>query len=411
MRVAGRVSEGLERLLGLDVRYYVRGGAVLFATQAFLIMLSFMLSVVFARVATKELFGRFQFVLAVVGMVSILALPGLNAAVQLGAARGQDGVLAQGARYKRWFSVLGVAALGVAAGYFYRIGNDAVWKACAVSLFAFPLVYSFDVVHAFFAGKRRFDLTCAFQLVSEGLSSVVAMVLLFVTGELWLILLGYWALKAVGVTLGYVFARARFRGVETDTDLLKYGAHLTVMNVFPYVKAFFDKLVVAYFLGFAATAVYGIGQAVSEQLYAVSKNVANVVFPKVAERERDLAFGVVRKKLWLLVLFFSVIAAFAVLLAPLVIPFFFSEQYAGTVWIAQVLVVASVPRAIGMVLSRAQEAQKEKGRLYRINIVYSLIEIVGLLMLAPLYGLAGIVAAKAVANVVYAGVAFWAVSV
>ena len=399
----------LEKWTELDVMYYVRGGAWLFSTQFLLILGSLGLAIGFAHLTSKEIFGQFQFVLAVLGTLSVLSFPGANTAVQLGASQNKDGTLLQGVLYKFKRCLFGILGLIIVAVYFYSKHEpryESIWPIFLVAIIFFPILYSLDVTHSFFVGKRKFSLTCLFQLITEFGSSVIALIALFFTRNLIIILTLYLLVQAFGDVLAFTFARARMKNKKTDSEFNSYSTHLTIINIIPYVKSFFDKLVVTYFLGFAATAVYSIAAAMAEQLYAVSKNVGNIIFPKLSIESKEKTYVEVRKRTGKLALFFILIAVLAVLIAPVIIPFFFSEQYRDAVPIAQLLLLASIPRAIAFVLSRVQEAQKQTKKLYFINSVYAGVEIVALLILAPLYGMYGIVGAKAVSNLVYMFIAW-----
>ncbi|MEM3154792.1 MAG: hypothetical protein QW165_04500 [Candidatus Woesearchaeota archaeon] len=70
------------------------------------------------------------------------------------------------------------------------------------------------------------------------------------------------------------------------------------------------------------------------------------------------------------------------------------------------LLVVSIPRAIGFVLSRVQEAHRQKGKLYSINAWYAGIEIAALLIMVPMYGIYGMVAAKGISNIAYSVLAW-----
>ncbi len=392
----------LERWTELDVRYFLRGGAVLFSTQFILILSSFLLSVGFAHLTSKELFGQFQFVLAVLGTLSVLSLPGANTAVLLGVSQNKDGTLLQGVKLKFKWSILGILGLLVTAGYFYiRPSYESLWQVFLICMIFFPILYSIDVTHSFFAGRKKFSWSCGFQLITEAGSAIAALISLFFTKNLLFIVGIYLLVQAIGDLLAFSFARKRMLNQRKDPEFNLYSFQLTLINFIPYIKTFFDKIVVTYFLGFAATAIYTIGAAIAEQLYAVSKSVSMLVFPKLAEQKKGTLDFAVRKRIGLMFFFFIIVAGIGALLAPIIIPFFFSEQYSGAVLIAQLLLLVSIPRAVAFVLTKVQEVQREKQKLYRINAIYAGTEIIALIALTPFYGMYGIVGAKALSNVVY----------
>jgi O-antigen/teichoic acid export membrane protein len=399
----------LNKWTDLDILYYFKGGAVLFSTQFLIILSYFFLNVVFAHLATKELFGQFQFIVSIIGLLSVLSLPGANTAVALGVSQKKDGTLLQGVKLKLKWSILAIVGIIIASAYFYlaREPNyEMVWSALLGVIVFIPIIYTLDLAHAFFVGKKKFEWSCAFQLISEVAGPLAVLSFLFFTKNLFVLTVVYFAFRAVAYASAFIFAKRRMENKTIESDFNSYSFHLTVINLIPEIKMFFDKIIVTFFLGFAATAVYTIGAAMAEQLYAVSKTVGTLIFPKLAGQSKEVMYSEVKRRTGKMTLFFIVIAGLAAILAPVLIPLFFSAQYDSAVILAQLLLLVSVPRAIAFVLTRVQEAQKQKKKLYVISVLYSAVEIVSLLVMIPLYGLYGIVVAKGLSNVVYV-VAAW----
>ncbi len=399
----------LNKWSDLDIMYYFKGGSVLFSTQFLIVISYFILNVSFARLATKELFGQFQFIVSVVGFLSVLALPGANTAVALGVSQKKDGTLLQGVKLKLKWSMLAILGVLIASAYIYfkhEPSYEAVWPALLVTIVFIPVIDTLDLVHAFFVGKKKFEWSCAFQLISEVGGPIAVFSLLFFTKNLLVLIATYLAFRSVGYIAAFIFAKKHMENKTTESDFTSYSTHLTVINFIPEIKMFFDKLIVTFFLGFAATAVYTIGAAMSEQLYAVSKTIGALIFPKLAVQNKEVMYKEVKRRTGKMVLFFIIIAVLAALLAPVLIPLFFSAQYDAAITLAQLLLLVSIPRAVAFVLTRVQEAQKQKKKLYVVNVLYSTVEIVALLVMIPLYGMYGLVAAKGISNLVYVAAAW-----
>jgi len=278
---ANHLLDTAERWTQLDVRYFAGNASLFFLTQTVLILASFALFVGFARLGSKELLGQFQFVLAVVGVLSVLAMPGANTAVLLGVSQGKEGTLQQGVKFKIRWCFLGVLGLLGTAAYFFFIKDAKYLEVCtalAAATVFFPLLFSLDVIHSFFAGRKRISWSCAFQLITESGSSLAALLTLFLTRSLVAVVVTYFAVRMFGELAAYVFGTRHQRNREEDNDFKSFSAHMTLINLIPYIKTYFDKLIVTYFLGFATTAVYAIAVAVSEQVYAISKHEISPCF-------------------------------------------------------------------------------------------------------------------------------------
>jgi len=394
----------LEKWTELDILYYLKGGMVLFSTQFLLLLSSFGLSIGFAYLSSKEAFGQFQFIIAIISTLAVLTVPGANIAAFIGVSQKKEGTIWQGIKLKLKSSILSIAGLLAVAAYFYfkqDTGYKAVWQALLVAIIFFPILYTLDITTAFFGGRKKFEWGCFFQLLRDSGGAIAVLVALFFTRNLVALIAIYLLIQTLGYILAFLFVRKKIQNSKKDPEFNSYSIHFTVINFVTYIKLYFDKIIITYFLGFVATATYTIAAAMAEQLYAVSKSISNLSFPKMAVHRKEKLYYEVKRRMTKLVMFFVLVAVVGIFAAPFIIPFFFSQQYKDAVPIAQLLLLIVIPRAIAAVLARVQEAQRQKKKLYIINTTYASAEIVFLLILTPLYGIYGVVGAKAIANAIY----------
>src|SRR3989304_3173984 len=88
----------LSKRAGLNLRYFLTSGSWVAGRYVLMGLLSLGISVAFARLGTAELYGQYQFVLAVVSFLSILSLPGLNTVTLIAVAKGIPRVLVDATR-------------------------------------------------------------------------------------------------------------------------------------------------------------------------------------------------------------------------------------------------------------------------------------------------------------------------
>src|ERR1700733_3304824 len=87
--------------------------AGLIASRGFVATAGFLTSAVWARAFSKEVYGKYQIVIAAATVVGTFCLPGLNDAALISAAKKQDGNLAAITRQRIWVSIAGAIALVV----------------------------------------------------------------------------------------------------------------------------------------------------------------------------------------------------------------------------------------------------------------------------------------------------------
>ena len=395
--LAKRVLDDLERYLRLDVRYFAQGIGALWATQGFLLASGLALTVFLSRFAGPEGYGQLQFALALLGTVSLAALPGLNTLVSVYVAKGQTGVAKTALEWKLLASCVGALVLCASAFVLWKgYGEPRIAGMVLVGAVLFPIIYSFDVVHSYFVGLRQIGRSCWVQVWTEGISSLCAIAAFWVTGSLT------WTFGVMlGVKgLGLVFASRVFLREKGEwvSGLARSGFGFTVVNALPTVRQNAGKLLVSFFLGFVGTAIYAVSQAIAEQLMAVGKQVALLVLPKLAGGKRSDAL---LSRLFLLSLFFVVLGGALAIVAPFLISLLFGGEYADARLLSSLFVLAVIPQAVGTVLAKALEVEQRMKGLYWVHGLHAGLEI-GLMAFAlPFFGLLGVAAAKAVSAFVF----------
>src|SRR5689334_805803 len=113
-----------QKITGVDNVYFFKGGFWMMVMQILIILTGIAVSVAFAHLGTKALYGKYQFVLAMVATFGIALLPGTNTALVQSVSRGYEKTITSISKQKYKWSLLGSAALLGTAGYFYFLRND-----------------------------------------------------------------------------------------------------------------------------------------------------------------------------------------------------------------------------------------------------------------------------------------------
>ena len=98
-RITGLIDK-LGSYVHLDLRYYIRNLSYITAGQLVGAGFSVLLSIAFARLLTKDLYGQWNYILAIMGILAIFSLPGMNTAIVQAVARGHDRVSIDGTKEK-----------------------------------------------------------------------------------------------------------------------------------------------------------------------------------------------------------------------------------------------------------------------------------------------------------------------
>ena len=146
----------ISSVLKIDLSYILRGGSWLTLGQVTSALIAFFLSIAFARLVPKEIYGEYKYILSLTGVLSIFSLSGMTVAVTRATSTGFEGTIsAVLKRALRWNSILLPVSLIVAC-YYYLAGNYSLAISFTIFGLASPFISSFNIYEGFLVGKKDF---------------------------------------------------------------------------------------------------------------------------------------------------------------------------------------------------------------------------------------------------------------
>ncbi len=381
-----------ERLLKTDIRYLLKGGSWLSLGQGVAMLSGFFLSVAFANLVPKEVFGNYKFVFSLAGLFGTFSLTAMGTAVTQAVARGFDGALLQGIRVSLRWSILSVGITLSAALYYFLQGNEIIgFSLLIVSVFA-PLIAAMNLSFSFLKGKKDFRRDTMFGILLSIVPPIAIIGVLLFSENIPLIIAAYFVPV---VFLSYLAYRQTIR-IYRPTDVVdpetpRYGRSLSVMSILGRVASYVDKILLFHFLGAAPLAVYSF--AIAPVQYALRANgiFRTLALPKLAERDIPTLKRTLPRKVFIHFLASAVAMGAYMLLAPFFFDLFF-PAYKDAVMYSQALSLL-ILTAPGVWLGQTLTAHAKTRQLYLLNTVSPILKIGFLVILTPLYGIWGAVAA------------------
>jgi O-antigen/teichoic acid export membrane protein len=286
-----------------------------------------------------------------------------------------------------------VAALGVGV-YYYLNGSILLGIAFMCSSLLLPLYNNFQTYGALFSGKQQFNKVARYQAATQVIAISATILAACLTRNLILIIIVYLAMSSL--CRGYFYWRA-LKSRENqgmDDTLIPFGRHMTLMDIPGAIRENYDKLIIAVFLSFPEVAIYSIALGFSNLLNPLRSVIASLIFPKLAQMDRDTAYREVKKRWPLVTLGFAVLAGILIIVSPYLIPLLYSEKYVDSVWYAQLLLISVVIVAPVPIINRALlPSQKSMKDLYKLRTIEPVVAIVLLTLLVLNFGLIGAVIA------------------
>ncbi len=391
---ARHMIDRLSKVYGIDLLYFFSGGFWLSLSHVCAVLLGFILTVCFTRFTGKEFYGQYQFILSVIYSLMFFTLPVMGSVIAQSVARGFDSSFVRGTKFRLKCSILGSIALVLVALWFIYVSPRSFWPVFVLAAVFFP-VFALDGFSGFLIGKKRFDLASKYSLLFHFVLTIPMIAAVVLTKNLFVIFLCFFGATALMNILFYFKARGMVKSKKEEAGFLHYGLHLSLIEVLTIIAAQFDKLILSYFMGLENLAIYVVAMAFPEQLKGLMRLSINLLLPKFSTRrvlydQRKILYAFIISGLFAVVGF---------LLVPFLLPLFFSEAYAGSVWFSQVLFISTVFVLPGFIFFTALQAKKRVSELYRYNTAYSVFSIVLLLFLVPKFGILGAILSRVVTTV------------
>ncbi len=386
-----------ERYTKTDMLYLVRGGSWLTLGQVIATITVFGTAIAFAHLVPKDIYGTYKYALAVVGILSITTLPGVNTYMAQAIARGAEGTFMAGVRARILWGLFGSAGAGIAAFYYLWNGNVQLAAALAVAALFIPFVETLGLYNTYLQSTRRFKESIQYFAVVQLGSAIVLIGTMFFTTNILILLLAYFLPPTI---LRYHFLRhtlERFTpNTVQDTRAIHYGTHLSIIGILGQIVIYIDTILLFHFLGPIQVAIYSFALAPADQMRALfTKNLPSLALPRMAKRTYAEIDSVIRSRLLALTLSAAGIALLYAIAAPSIFSILF-PQYTDSIVISQALAALLVLLLPSSFLGTALQA-----KLHTIPhpwlywaVVPDAIHILALLVFLPTIGIWGIVASK-----------------
>ncbi len=381
----------VESYFQLDIRYYVKNSFYLILAHGVSMGFSLLLSIAFARLLTQDLYGQWNYVLSIMGILAIFSLPGMGTAINQAVARGHARVFIEATKVRFKWSVLGsIAIFGV--GIYYFLNDLALLgKGLMICALFFPFFENFKGYGAFLSGKKQFGKVAKYDVITQAISVPVTVLIIYLSRNLIPILIAY--LLTLSLVRGYFF-RLTLRNAKNashDEGAIPFGKQMTLTSIPGLISMYGDKIIIGIVLSFPELAVYSIALAASNFVRYLVGPIASLTFPKLSVMDEKEAYAAVRKRYIYVVLAMVVVSGIFVLLYPYLIPFLYTQKYVDAVLYSQILLAGLIFGIPNTILTKALfPSQRKAKEILKFEIVRVVIRTSLLLILTLRLGLIGV---------------------
>ena len=393
-----------QKFTGTDMVYVAKGGFWWIFGRLCVFLISLATMTAFAHWLPKEVYGGYRYILSIVTILSIFALPGMDTALIRAVARGFERMLFLCTKTKfKWALIGSGISLGISGWYFFH-QNFILGISFLIAAVFLPFITTFNIFLAFWQGKKKFDVQSKYLILMNLLAALVLIPVIFLTNNLILIIFAFFLSQTFFKAIFFGLTVKEAKRKETEKETLSYGKHLTLMQSVAIFGNQIDKVIIWQFLGPVSVAIYSFAQLPILRLQDLIP-IFPLALPKLSEKDIKKIKGALLKKFFKIFLVSVPLGAFLILISPLIYKILF-PQYLESIPYFRVLSLTLILAPFSL-LGASLVAEMKKRELYIIQFAPPFLQIILFLALIPFYQIWGIIFAILISHIFGSSLIFY----
>lgn len=383
----------LSKFFSTDVMYIAKSGFWMNANFIFVSIFGLISAVLFARIVSKEVYGTYQFVLAIASLIAVFAPNNVSNAVLRATAQGNEGDFIKATKFQlRWGVIASIIAICLSLWYAIHQNISLSLSLILIALFV-PSTLALNTWNAYVQGKKDYKRYFFYNALTTIISYGGVFLMLFFSRNFFWLVFANVVLSFVGNLILYFLTIKKMRpNTKTDPETIPYGKHLSIMGIPAGLAGQLDALLIFHYIGAPALAIYSFATLLPEKIAGGLKFIPIITLPKFSEKNEDEVKSFFKKKIWWLLLFLSIVAGLYALSAPYLFRFLF-PAYISSVHYTQVYSLSFFAIAAS-VAQAALLSQRKVKELYATTLAFPILKTILMFVLMFFYGIWGIIWAQ-----------------
>lgn len=343
---------------GINLGYFIKNGFLLLISQWIFSIRSLVIILLFTNFLGKEIYGQYNFIISVLGIISIFGLPWTYNTIIQSVARGYEGTYAFLLKKIFFFSLIGSVLLVLFAFWIFFLRGFSEYSIFIILAILLPFYTTSWTYIYFLSWLERFDLRVKYEIITHLIVIWVTITSVYFTKNLMILV--------TGILLSQILPWLYFQqkliaggNTKVDRESFDIGLRLTFFGFLSTVKIYVDKIIISYFFGFTQVAIYSLASAINEQIYAIGKIIGTIIMPKTSNYTKE-DIQIHRKRLIIVIfcLFWS-LSIGLILLYPYLIPFLFGESFYEAILYSQILTAFVSIKMVFFILNYIDLSKKD----------------------------------------------------
>ncbi|MFC1566573.1 lipopolysaccharide biosynthesis protein [bacterium] len=351
--------------------------------------------VLFTNYATKELYGQYNYILAILALFSIFSIQGLPVAIVNSVSEGHEGDFIRGSLLRIKYSILGAICLVIFSFYYVVKAENQIFYAFILACIPYIFYFSLNHIDSYYIGKKKYYNVMLFRVVVSLINLASVFVCIFYLKKLVYFIVFHLGFISIFYIINYLLIKKNIADKNSfDPKFISFAKNMTLLGVMGQIVSNIDKIIIGAFFGYKELAVYSIGLLLHSQLKRGYQILVNIVQPNAVKYDLKNAFSIYNKKLLFFYPILIIIFLLGFYLIPSLIPILFTVKYNASIVYAQLFLLPTFLGVPGWIYDTILRAHQLSRQLYFIRVISYIIMIVSLIFGAYLFGIKGIIISR-----------------
>lgn len=385
--------------LQLDLNYWIRNGFWVGLKIFGDLLLDTIFFFFLVRLLPASGYGKYQFLMALLGLLSIFSMRGINTSILQATANGHPRSLVVGVKARIKYALIGSIVILCTSLYFYFIRVDFMLSYLLMFMaFLFPFLYSFDSAFSFLMGLEKFKLGTIYSNVLNFSIKLVLLMVLFLTRDVFWIMIIFVLLTSLFNLVVYLKCLSLIKGNSFDPETVSYGIKLSLLSVISIIGANIDKIILPFFLGLENLAIYSVAIIFPNMVIKILNQGIFTMLPRLTRISMSTLLAKSRRLiLYYVVLSFAIIIPLILLIPYLVL--FVNPEYSSSIIYSQIFATVIIFTTLKQVFFLMLKVKKKIKELTYVYVYPGIFRIVAIISLIYFFGIMGAVIALIVSQI------------
>jgi O-antigen/teichoic acid export membrane protein len=382
-----------EKYTKTDMVYLVKNSFWLNSNTIIVTAFSLVLSVAFARLISKEVYGTYQFIISLSTIIGAVTLTGMNTAVTQAVARGFEGVFPTSVKIQIKYGLIPFI-LGLGMSLYYALNQNLEISVSMIAIaILLPLTNALNTWASFLNGKKEFG---HFFKLNQWTNIIyyagMITAIIFIPNIIVLVILNF-LLNTISNFLVYKLVIKKFKpNNEQEEGAISFGKKFSLSNILPMIALSIDNIIVFHFLGAANLAIYAFASNIPERLGSLLRPISTIALPKFSEQNTTDIRRSIKAKIWRFSLFSLISWIIYVLLSPILFKLFF-PNYLDSIFYSQIYALVVVLNIYAGLIFAALSSTRSN-TIFKFNTINPIFNIIVIFVSIYFWGIWGAVMGK-----------------